>query len=89
MLSGANLCKVTFLGEETTSIPRMLFRVLFALFQSRLELAAENTTLRQQLAILGRTAKRPKLRQRERVFTSALPVIGPPVTPDEILGRDR
>ena len=50
------------------SIPRMLFRFLFALFQSRLELAAENLALRQQLAILQRTARRPKLRQRDRIF---------------------
>jgi len=50
------------------SIPRMLFRFLFALSQSRLELAAENLTLRQQLAILQRSARRPRLRQRDRIF---------------------
>jgi len=39
-----------------------LFSVLRALFTSRLELVAENLALRQQLAILHRTAKLPKLR---------------------------
>jgi hypothetical protein len=46
MLSRANLYKVICLGEETMSIPRMLFRFLFALFQGRLELTAENLALR-------------------------------------------
>ncbi len=50
------------------SIHRMLFRLLCALFQGRLELAAENIALRQQLAILQRTAKRPRLRLRDRIF---------------------
>jgi putative transposase len=46
-----------------------LFRTLFA---PRLELVAENLALRQQLAVLNRTAKRPKLRSQDRLFWSAL-----------------
>lgn len=38
-----------------------LLSFLRALFTPRLELAAENLALRQQLAILNRTAKLPKL----------------------------
>ncbi len=46
MLARANLCKDMCLGEETMSIPRMLFRFLFALFQSRLERHAVSEELR-------------------------------------------
>ena len=35
---------------------------------ARCSLALENVALRQQLAVLGRSGKRPKLRQRDRVF---------------------
>jgi hypothetical protein len=35
---------------------------------SRAALAAENMTLRQQLAVYHRSAKRPKLRPRDRIF---------------------
>jgi putative transposase len=44
--------------------------VLFvrALLTDRLSLAAENLAMRQQLAAYERTAKRPKLRARDRVF---------------------
>ena len=42
-----------------------LLRVLFA---SRAGLAAENLALRQQLVVLQRSVKRPKLRGRDRVF---------------------
>ena len=44
---------------------RVLFRVLFA---NRASLAMENLALRQQLAVLKRSAKRPPLRQRDRIF---------------------
>jgi hypothetical protein len=39
-----------------------------SLFVSRLSLAAEILVLRQQLLVLNRTVKRPKLRQRDRLF---------------------
>jgi putative transposase len=38
------------------------------LFSPRLKLVAENLALRQQLAVLNRTAKRPKLRSFDRLF---------------------
>ena len=46
--------------------------ILLALFRasvgSRAALAAENLALRQQLAVLKRSVKRPKLRTRDRLF---------------------
>jgi hypothetical protein len=39
-----------------------------SLFVSRLSLAAEILVLRQQLLVLNRTVKWPKLRQRDRLF---------------------
>jgi transposase InsO family protein len=44
------------------------FAFFRAIFRERLDLAAENLALRQQLAIQRRSAKRPKLRQRDRIF---------------------
>ncbi len=41
---------------------------LRALLRYRAELAAENLALRQQLAVLERTMKRPRLRNRDRIF---------------------
>jgi transposase InsO family protein len=46
----------------------MAFLVLRAILLSRAALAAENLALRQQLASLERTAQRPRLRRRDRVF---------------------
>jgi hypothetical protein len=43
-----------------------LFSVLF--LRSRASLAAENLALRHQLGVLQRSARRPRLRQRDRVF---------------------
>jgi transposase InsO family protein len=45
-----------------------LFLLLRSLVLSRLTLAAENLALRQQLAVLNRTVKRPQLRERDRLF---------------------
>ena len=42
--------------------------LLGVLVRSRASLAAENLTLRQQLAILSRSMKRPKLRRGDRLF---------------------
>ena len=39
-----------------------------ALFVSRLSLAAEILVLRQQLLVLNRSLKRPRLRRRDRLF---------------------
>ena len=53
-----------------------LFPLLFSLarsfFAPRLELMAETLALRQQLAILNRTANRPSLRFQDRLFWGAL-----------------
>ena len=46
----------------------MIFVFFRAFFRERLELAAENLVLRQQLAVQQRSVKRPKLRQRDRIF---------------------
>jgi len=42
-----------------------LFRQIF---QRRAELAAENLALRQQLAVLQRSVKRPRVHRRHRIF---------------------
>ena len=49
-------------------ILRLILAFLRAAFGSSAALAAENLALRQQLAVLQRTAKRPKLRKRDRIF---------------------
>lgn len=46
-------------------VARVLIRYIVA---DRAELAAENLALRQQLAVLERQAKRPRLRPRDRIF---------------------
>ena len=46
---------------------------LRALFTPRLELVVENLALRQQLAILHRTAKLPKLRPHDRFREECAP----------------
>ncbi len=45
---------------------QMLFVIMRSLLLSRAGLAAENLALRQQLAVLRRKAKRPKLTRRDR-----------------------
>ena len=50
------------------SFLRVVSVFLRAMTIRRSTLAAENLALRQQLAVLERTAKRPRLRQRDRVF---------------------
>lgn len=47
---------------------QMIFIALRSLFRSQAELAAENLALRQQLAVLQRQSKRPRLRKRDRIF---------------------
>jgi len=46
----------------------LLFSFTRSLFAPRLQLMAEILALRQQLAILNRTAKRPSLRFQDRLF---------------------
>src|SRR5262245_61622775 len=50
----------------------LLLSLARSLFAPRLELMAEILALRQQLAILNRTAKRPTLRFQDRLFWIAL-----------------
>ena len=45
-----------------------LFVFLRSLMRTRTELASENLALRQQLAVLRRQSKRPRLKKRDRVF---------------------
>ena len=46
----------------------LVFGLLRAMLRSRAALAAENLALRQQLAVLRRSVRRPRLRRRDRVF---------------------
>jgi putative transposase len=41
---------------------------LCAVFRDRADIAAENLALRQQLAVLQVSVKRPRLRKRDRIF---------------------
>ena len=50
------------------SILGIIFRGVPALFRSRSRLTLENLALRQQIAVLRRCVKRPKLRPLDRVF---------------------
>ena len=47
---------------------RIVLIVVRGVFRDRAELAAENLALRQQLAVLQRQSKRPRLRRRDRIF---------------------
>ena len=46
-------------------VVQVILRILLA---NRAALIAENLALRQQLAVVSRTATRPRLRQRDRIF---------------------
>src|SRR3989454_10631249 len=54
--------------EAPVSILRIILLLFRALFRDRSRLALENLALRQQLAILHRKAKRPRLRTVDRAF---------------------
>ncbi|MDA2935322.1 hypothetical protein MYX82_13415 [Acidobacteria bacterium AH-259-D05] len=45
-----------------------LIRLLSSLFPDRRELVLENLALRQQLSVLRRSVKKPRLRKADRVF---------------------
>ncbi len=47
---------------------RLIWAVVHALFAKRADLVAENLALRQQLIILHRKTKRPRLKTKDRVF---------------------
>ena len=49
-------------------LPNVIRVILRILFGNRASLVAENLALRQQLAVLNRSKKRPRLRQRDRIF---------------------
>ena len=67
------------------SILAVIFGVVRALFRSRSRLAMENLALHQQLAVLRRSTKRPKLRPAERVIGS----IPSPTRQAQNAGRNR
>jgi hypothetical protein len=48
--------------------PNIIRVILRLLVSDRSSLIAENLALRQQLAVLGCSAKRPRLRQGDRIF---------------------
>jgi len=59
------------LGERVRSVASMLliiFRTLISVVQSQRALAVENLALRHQLAVLQRTAKKPRLRRSDRAL---------------------
>ncbi len=51
---------------------RVLLLLIRGVLRDRAELAAENLALRQQLAVLRHKSKRPRLRQRDRIFWAIL-----------------
>jgi hypothetical protein len=48
---------------------KLVLLLLRSLFVVRAALAAEDLALREQLALLQRSARRPRLRRRDRVFS--------------------
>ena len=47
---------------------RLIWAVVRALFTKKADLVAENLALRQQLIVLQRRAKRPRLKTKDRMF---------------------
>jgi len=56
---------------------QMIFVFLRSFLRNQAELAAENLVLRQQLAILEHKSKRPRLRNRDRIFWTWLSRLWP------------
>jgi putative transposase len=54
------------------SVIQMLIAFVRSLVRDRAELAAENLALRQQLSVLEHKSKRPRLRNRDRIFWAIL-----------------
>jgi hypothetical protein len=66
---GAGKSGLHWLAEKTRmDALKGIAALLVVLIKSRASLAAENLALRQQLAVLMRSMKRPKLRRRDRLF---------------------
>ena len=58
-------------------IIQSILLLLRALFMGRAAVAVENLALRQQVAVLKKSVKRPKLRPRDRVFWTWLMHVWP------------
>ena len=56
---------------------QMVCVLLRSLLRNQAELAAENLVLRQQFAVLVQRSKRPRLRNRDRIFWTWCD--GPPI----------
>ena len=63
--------------RQSVGIIQSIFLLLRALFMGRAAVAVENLALRQQVAVLKKSVKRPKLRPRDRVFWTWLVRVWP------------
>ena len=59
--------------RQTMGVVQSIFLFLRAFIMGRTAAAVENLALRQQVAVFKQSVKRPKLRPRDRSFTSTLP----------------
>lgn len=70
-------------------LPKLIFDLLRFIFRSKQDIVLENLALRQQLAVQQRSVKRPKIKNRDRIFwvwlsniwsdwKSALIIVKPP-----------
>ena len=70
-------------------LAKLIFKFLWLIFSSKQDIVIENIALRQQLAVQQRTVKRPKIKNRDRIFwvwlsniwsdwKSALIIVKPP-----------
>ena len=71
-------------------LPKRIFKFLWLIFRSKQDIVLENLALRQQLAVQQRSVKRPKIKNRDRIFwvwlsiiwsdwKSAMIIVKPPV----------
>jgi len=56
-------------------LPKLIFKFLWLIFRSKQDIILENLALRQQLAVQQRTVKRPKIKNRDRIFWVWLSII--------------
>ena len=73
-----------------------MWKTILSFFKPRRELVLENLALRQQLAVFKQQSKRPRLRNRDRVFWIALKRLWPTwrgalhiVRPETVVGWHR
>ena len=73
-----------------------MWKTILSFFKPRRELVLENLALRQQLAVLKQQGKKPRLRNRDRVFWIALKRLWPTwrgalhiVQPETVVGWHR